>query len=106
MRPQRRFGVHIGFGFEVRRVILVVYSEGPDGSSYPYGVFTSKEAAWEAREAIIAELDQGHREVLDDEELTLAHQLAGTLDEQIQIERCELRSEFLDDDLDDLFKDV
>lgn len=86
--------------------VFVVYTEGPHGSSYPYGVFTSKEAAQEAREAIITELDQGQQEILDDEELTLAHQLVGTLDEQIQIERCELRSEFLEDDLDDLFEDI
>jgi hypothetical protein len=86
--------------------VFVVYTEGPHGSSYPYGVFTSKEAAQEAREAIITKLDQGQRKILDDEKIRLGHQLAGTLDEQIQIERCELRSEFLEDDLDDLFEDV
>jgi hypothetical protein len=86
--------------------VFVVYTEGPHGSSYPYGVFSSEKAARDAREAIITELDQGQHEILDNEELTLVHQLAGTLDEQIQIERCELRSEFLEDDLDDLFEDV
>lgn len=85
--------------------VFVVYSDGPTGATYPYGVFATKKAAEKAREAIITELDGTKREVLDREERELAHQLAGTLDEQTKIKKCELRSEFAESELDDLFED-
>lgn len=83
---------------------FVVYTDGPSGS-YPYGVFTNHEAANDAREAIIKKLDSGMSDVLDDESRTLAHQLAGTLDAQVKIKECELRDEFTESAIDDLFED-
>ncbi|WP_059059216.1 hypothetical protein [Halobacterium hubeiense] len=83
---------------------FVVYTDGPSGS-YPYGVFTNREAANDAREAIIKKLDSGMSDVLDDESRTLAHQLAGTLDAQVKIKECELRDEFIESAIDDLFED-
>jgi len=44
-------------------------------------------------------------DVLDDESRTLAHQLAGTLDAQVKIKECELRDEFIESAIDDLFED-
>jgi hypothetical protein len=85
--------------------VYVVYSDGPHGETYPYGVFTTREAAAEAREAIIKELDTTTHETLDSEEHELAHQLAGSLDETTSIQACQLRSEFTEDVLDDLFEE-
>lgn len=84
---------------------FVVYTDGPNGLNYPYGVFTNRQAAEEAREAIIKKLDAGMNDVLDDEERTLAHRLTGTLDSQVKIKECELREEFTNDALDDFFED-
>jgi|GEM_PF-4078635 len=85
--------------------VYVVYSDGPNGETYPYGVFTTRAAAEEAREAIIKELDTTTHETLDSEERELAHQLAGSLDETTRIQACQLRSEFTENVLDDLFED-
>lgn len=84
--------------------VYVVYSDGPNGESYPYGVFTTREAATEAREAIIKKLDS-MEEQLGGEARELAHQLAGSLDETTSIEECQLRSEFTQGIVDDLFED-
>jgi len=86
--------------------IYVVYLKGPRGEGFPYGVFTTMDAAQQAREAIIKELDSKKRDVLDDEHQDIAHQLAGTLDEQVSIRECQVRSVFDEADIDDLFEDV
>jgi len=85
--------------------VYVVYSDGPHGETYPYGVFTTQEAAAEAREAIIKELDTTTHETLNSEERKLAHQLAGSLDETTSIQACQLRSEFTENVLEDLFEE-
>lgn len=82
--------------------VFVVYSSGPEGQGYPYGVFTSEEAAEEAREEVLASL----KETQGEKGMELRNVMWGSLDEQITIEECELRSEFDEDDLDDLFMDV
>jgi len=85
--------------------VFVVYSDGPTGATYPYGVFETRKAAENAREAIITELDTTANDVLNSEERQIAHQLAGTLDGQTKIKECQIRSELSEGDLDDLFED-
>lgn len=85
--------------------VYVVFLDGDKGG-YPYGVFSSEEAARDARVAIIQHLDSKSREHLSKEMREVAHQLTGTLDETITIEECELRSEFNEAELENLFEDV
>lgn len=87
------------------KIAHIVYTDGPQGRNYPYGVFTNRQAAEAAREALIKNLDSKKRDFLSDNEQTLAHELTGTLDAQVKIKECELREEFTGDDLDDLFED-
>lgn len=83
--------------------VFVVFSSGPDGHHYPYGVFNSEEPAQQAREAIIRELEST---ATDEDALDLVHQFAGTLEEQILVEEYTLRDGFEESDVDDLFVDV
>lgn len=84
--------------------VFVLYTAGADGVSHLYGVFSSEEAAQDARTAIIKELEETAREHGGEEALADMHKIGGTLDEETQIKRYELRDEF-DGDPTDLFED-
>lgn len=83
--------------------IHIVYTSGIDGEAHPYGAFTEIEAARQAREAIIKDLEDTATDVLDS--LDPIHALEGSLEEQIRITSTELFDEF-DGDLDELFEDA
>lgn len=82
--------------------VFLVYTTGPDGEAHPYGAFTTAEAAREAREAIIKDLENTATDVLDS--LEPIHELTGPMEGQIRIASTELFDEF-DGDLDKLFED-
>jgi len=83
--------------------VFVVYNEGPDSQTTPYGVFSSEDSAEKARESIIKRLEDLHDDSATED---LAQLFAGTLEERISIRERQLRSEFHKGDLDELFEDV
>lgn len=87
--------------------VFVLFSEwdGEGSATYPYGVFENEAAAYEAREAIIRELEESLQTV-DDEFRDLGRTLSGgSPDETITVKQYSVRSEFHDEDLDELFAD-
>lgn len=82
--------------------VFIVYTSGPDGRSFPYGVFTEQEAAEQAREAIIKKLEDT---AADEDALDLIHSMTGALDEQVEIKEDTLRETF-PGEVDELFEDI
>jgi len=81
--------------------VFVVYSAGPGDRTFPYGVFSSRPAAQDAREVIIENLEAS---ATRQDVIGSIHADAGTFDEQILIEECTLQDAFSSDDLGTLLE--